>query len=130
MIKVMVGLVGLALLLVVSLGGLLFHFGNGGGKVLPKFGLMVSNIESVALEAVKGQLVSPATAEFSEVEQTGYQDLILWNGSVGKPELGGLKGVVVTGQVDSQNRFGAMVRASFEALVVDGAVVQCELVER
>lgn len=127
--------VGIALLMVVTLG-MLMHFADG--KVaLQEFGWMRSDAESVALEAVKGKLVSPATAEFSEVEEARYRDLAWRPGGredvmpgTYQPKWSDVAGTAVTGQVDSQNKFGAMVRSSFEVLVVDGEVVQCELVER
>lgn len=61
-------------------------------------------------QAVRDQLVSPATATFS--------DLTMNHG----PDSGGIHGTeyTLTGSVDSQNSFGAMLRSTFTCSVTKG----------
>lgn len=68
--------------------------------------------EQACKEAVEGDLKSPGSAEWVDVQVTGADDSF-----------------TVRGKVDSENDFGALLRGSFSCETVDGEVVDHTLSE-
>lgn len=90
---VLLVLVGLPVL---AVGGCFALLSSGGGD--DEWEPTSSEASSICKGFVKDRLKSPSTADFSAIDA-----------SVGS----GIHAYVVTGAVDSQNSFGAMVRNSF-----------------
>lgn len=82
--------------LLVSLAAILALFGCGGGEPDP-----ADTAKQACVEAVPERLKSPATAEISNVQTSQFVSGV-WS---------------VTGTVDSENSFGAMIRSTFKCHV-------------
>ena len=76
--------------------------GAGGKADVPSLSQMTTEAKAQCREAVKDQLKSPASAKFSDETVTGSEPDAVW---------------FVSGSVDSQNSYGALLRSSFECSV-------------
>ena len=94
----------IAAVILLCFGGAVFLFGGGKGDrgSVPSQSAMTVEARAQCRGAVKDKLKAPATAKFSDESVTGSDPDSVW---------------FVSGAVDSQNSFGALIRSSFECSV-------------